>query len=772
MNSKPLLTFNPPKLLEKVKTAGVSFQPYSNLKRPGHSGQKVRLEPQFKILQKVIEQRNAELTKSTTAISPENAIVFELIGSIEDFNSAVRKGGMEWLGEIEDEIEPDSEFFLEKNNQRTEKPIDRRVLLVMANQEAINQLLSFWDSYIKNEKVKLGHGLNKFKTIFAQLKEVRRWGVKDRLDEFGLLEDFRERLNQPIDGDQVPFEIDLWYRDNSSTRMQAQNTVIGLLKDAGGDVTAYVDLPDIHYHGIVGRLPATQIRQMVQQWAEVLEGKTIELFSCDDVMLFRPLTQAISDPNFDDSSEPPDEESEEPASTTNLFSDLPPIVSLIDGLPLANHQRLSGHLVIDDPRDFSSKVQAKDRKHGTQMASLIVHGDLSTNEQPLLRPLLAHPVLTTLDGVNGETFPRDIHYLDLIHLTFKRIFEDTSNTKIHVINFSIGAANRPFYNQMSPLARLLDWLSFKYKVLIIVSAGNYSEEIALDISYPELKKLEPEKQQLMVLKAIQDDMRIRRILSPAEAVNPLTIGALHVDDSTLQPHSQVFNPLPIGRATVSPISPLGYGYRGAVKPEIVAPGGRQPYSVSVHNGKIKLKINSVYSAALGQLVATPGQPGNLTTEKHTRGTSNAAALTTRRAAQLYEVLETLRQNEEDWKLLTDEYISVVLKAMLVHGSSWGDNEWLLKLWDLVQSKKNSKGSASQVGMKEFITRYVGFGALDFARIIECVDNRATLVGWGVIEKEMIHEFSMPLPNSLQNLKAEKRLTTTLAWFSPVNGRHR
>ena len=46
-----------------------------------------------------------------------------------------------------------------------------------------------------------------------------------------------------------------------------------------------------------------------------------------------------------------------------------------------------------------------------------------------------------------------------------------------VINLSFGNSWQPFDRLISPLARLLDWLAWEYKILFIVSAGNQPQEI-------------------------------------------------------------------------------------------------------------------------------------------------------------------------------------------------------------------------------------------------------------------------------------------------------
>jgi len=70
--------------------------------------------------------------------------------------------------------------------------------------------------------------------------------------------------------------------------------------------------------------------------------------------------------------------------------------------------------------------------------------------------------------------------------------------------------------------------------------------------------------------------------------------------------------------------------------------------------------------------------------------------------------------------------------------------------------------------KRRFARYLGFGDPEFDRVLECTAQRATTIGYGVIKKDERHEFFLPLPPCLKDLKEIRRLIVTLAWFSPIN----
>ena len=95
---------------------------------------------------------------------------------------------------------------------------------------------------------------------------------------------------------------------------------------------------------------------------------------------------------------------------------------------------------------------------------------------------------------------------------------------------------------MSSLARLLDWLAFKYNVLFIVSAGNRLQDIQLDVPQDDLMNLSEQDRLKAVVKAIAADTRHRRLLSPAETINGITVGADHVDASTPVANPDLIDP--------------------------------------------------------------------------------------------------------------------------------------------------------------------------------------------------------------------------------------
>ncbi|MGH9890891.1 MAG: S8 family peptidase, partial [bacterium] len=185
---------------------------------PGRERQAERMSPRFEQLQRALDARRARLQTEAQGLVPEEVIVLETIGSVEGFVRAVEKvSGMEWLGEIEEEdIPPDDDFFAldDQRERRPDKTLRGRLFMIFTNQEALRQMLSLWATWQAGQK--LPRGLGRWKTLFEQLRDVRPWGVRDRLLETGVLDDWRERVEHAQDV--VPCEIEVWYRQTPQLR--------------------------------------------------------------------------------------------------------------------------------------------------------------------------------------------------------------------------------------------------------------------------------------------------------------------------------------------------------------------------------------------------------------------------------------------------------------------------------------------------------------------------------------------------------------------------
>jgi subtilase family protein len=721
----PLLALPPGELVPPVPRR----PPRGGALNPSKKRQLERLEPQFKELQRVLDAGNAAISSSALGAAPEHVLVFETNGPPQGFFDEVRKHPeLDWLLEREERVDADEDFRPAKG----EGQITSCIYMVMFNQVALEQLLSCWHSYSTRPRVP--RGLGAWSSVFRCLRRIRRWGPEDRLRESDLLRD----LIEPIEPDRtIPVEIELWPR-HAPERARAEAIVRGLIADAGGQVLDSVVIEDIAYHALLAALPVRYLRQ-------ILDNRDVELVQADDIYLIRPTPQCTISPVANEATVGSDRDGSPPQRE--------PICALLDGLPMENHPQLRHHLVVDDPDGWGATYPVNARFHATGMASLIVHGDQHENQPSLSRPLYVRPVLQ-FDPASGERAPRERLWVDLIHQAVRRMVatdgpDEPVAPSICVINLSVGDSGRPFLHEPSPLARLLDWLAWKYSVLFVISAGNHSNALPNECG-----------EDAGALRHIFEQRRHRRLLSPAESINGITVGALNIDGAPT-PIPQGQRIIPARQDVPAAYSALGRGLRRSVKPELLAPGGRQAYREELPTRDARWVV--VPASRIGHLVAAPGPPSSRQV-RHSSGTSNAAALTSRALCFIYESLEEVLERDLSAGL-RDVPRALLLKALMVHSAEWTSQS-------LAFLQRCLDGLLHRTRGKDELGGVLGYGVIRPDRSLGCAQQRATAIGGGVIAAGQRHIHRIPAPACLHLHDGWRRLTGTLAWFSPINPRSR
>lgn len=751
MAEYPLLIFPEPARAEKARRFGGGQPP----RIPDVQRQAERIAPQFQRLQQVMERHRLALQNNSLGLQPEQALVLETIGSVDGFIKAIKKvPGLEWLGEFEiDDIAPDYGFEDEKDPQ---KLLKGQLFLVMTDHRALQELQSLFNNWQQNPNTGFPRGLAPLKQAFAHLRTIRPWDAEDRIRDTGLIPDWQDRVGhgQGV----VPFEVELWFRENPGRQRQAEAYLADVVASLGGEIVQQCVISQIAYHGVLGRIPSDTLSRLLSDLSGL---HNFHLFQCEDIMHLRPVGQCAIRVLEDSSGLETSRQEQQP--------DLPqgePVIALLDGYPLTGHRLLDRRLVVDDPDGYESVYQARERVHGTAMASLICHGDLDEGGRPSKRPVYVRPILQPYRGFDGqfiERIPEGVLAVDLVHRAVRRLFEaegeeSPAAPSVRVVNLSVCDRSRPFDRGMSSLARLLDWLSWKYNVLFVVSAGNHPHDIELNVPRAGLRNLSADNRERAVIEAMAVDTRHRRLLSPAETFNGITVAATHADASAPVTNPNLLDPF-TRMGLPSTISAQGPGYRRTIKPDILLPGGRQFLFEKMGNVHTRAVLQTPnFTRPPGQRVAAPGAAGELNLTFHTRGTSNSAALASRWAITLFDVISQLR--EQPGAGLPPEYDVVLLKTLLVHGADWGDGGSLYE--SILRNPQNSRVFTDYVG------RFFGYGAAKIAKVIVCTDQRVTVLGVGKLEDGEGQEFLLPLPPSLSAVADKRRLTITLAWVTPVN----
>jgi hypothetical protein len=731
---------------------------------PGRSRQTERINDQLTQLQNSFEQYKASLSDTFAGTEPETVLVIEIIGTVDDFKQAIEGIGLEWLGEWDlKDIEPDDDFYeVDANGQRTGKSVSGRLFLSMGNEAALREILSLWSIWV--ERRQFPRGKSKWRDVFAQLRVIRRWGVEESLQETGMLERWSDLVAHAQAGQRERFQVEFFYHQNKDKRRQNEALIQRLLQSLDGQsIGNAIDLQPIGFHAIKAELPTTSIEQLLAQVQRPDSDITIDLLKFSGIMYFRPTGQSLSSLTDDEG---------EPSAFEAGIPELPAVAALLDGAPLQQHDHLKDRLLIDDPFDLERHYQPGERKHGTSMASLIVHGDQSGgNAEPLNRLLYCIPVMQPDPNSRNrnEHMPDDVFFEDRIHIAVRRMLAGVGENVppqapfIKVINLSIGDPDRPFIHTPSPWARLLDWLSYEYRVLFCVSAGNCGDDIDMGMPYSEFAALTDEQKAQATLKTISRTLPSRRLLSPAESMNALTIGSVHTDESGIAHYmARRMDIMPL-QDQISPAMRVGHGFRRSVKPEILFAGGRQLHQEPLNSAMPTFRIDQS-KIGPGQKVAWDSTlPGSTSNMVFTRGTSNATALATRGAVRIHDMLITLREQQRE--AIPDNLMAVLMKTLLVHGARQGDSA-------KEQIEAALKTTSNSRTFKTVTARYLGYGAVDIERVLTCTDQRATVLGCGEIRENQIHEYDFPLPPALSAQRLWRRLIVTLAWFTPINPGHR
>lgn len=741
----PLLLFPTPSRTDRETRN--SYIP--QIKYPSATRQGQRLGPKFTALQNSFVSQRLQLQGATPQDDPERVLVLEIIGTISSFVGAVKRiSGLEWLLEVDELIDADDDFY---DRTHVGKALPGNLFLLGTNQQALIEIIALWQRYQENPSAKFEHGFAAWKSVFEHLKDIRFWSPQDRLSE-DVLAYWQDQLaaNESV----ITFEVEAWCYSSSEKNASTAEALKSLIASLSGRILSKALITEIGYHGFLIELPANAVRQIISETPPAL-------VLSERVMFFRPRGQAVV-PSFDEPTclSPV---TTDPSTVSGL-----PVVALLDGLPMQNHPALVGRIIVDDPDNWEPEYPAQDRVHGTAMASLIALGELDGPKTPLRRPIYARPILrpdtASFRSPRIETTPKDVLLIDLVHRSVRRLFEGEENSppaapSVRVINLSLGDTEQPFNKTLSTWARLLDWLSYRYQVLFVVSAGNAPADLILETPRDTLATQQPEQRQELALQAFFGDATSRRLISPAESINAVTVGAAHVDAAPKTNVPRRYDLFP--DHCVSPYSRIGHGFKRSVKPEIIMPGGRILHTERIHSVAEVTEITSVDSVlGPGHKVATPPNSAGDNT-RYTRGTSNATALATRGAAQAYDVIDVLRAG--DPIRLPEKYDAVLLKALLAHGADWGQIEELVC--------RARRDISERRARQDLITRFAGYGLADIDRALTCTEQRATLIGVGELKDGEALEFEAPLPPSLIAQTVKRRLTITLAWLSPVNTRN-
>lgn len=580
--------------------------------------------------------------------------------------------------------------------------------------------------------------------MFELLRDLRPWGPADRVDptESDILAEQIHGLNED---DPITLEVELVYRIHEGVAAEREAEVRAAVAAERGRIVSRARVDDIAYHALLIDLPVLAVREIIAQSPRGIAG-------LESVMHIRP--QSIASSLEVTESAPSDEQvvGGEPGS---------PILAVLDGVPVAAHPLLAAHVTVDDQFGLEPNTQVAERVHGTAMASLIIHGDRNRREPPIPRRIHIVPVL----GARDE-FPRDSLVVDLIYRAVLAMREGTNATApgVVIVNLSLGNPRRPFHGQLSPWARLLDRLAYRFGLLIIVSAGNYKHPFGIQAfaTSTQFEDADADTRASETLRALGAIVADRRVFSPAETVNGLTVGACNEDAviSAQRGTARVNVDPYVDRRMPNPSSALGPGFALSVKPDVLMPGAREHLRVVRNHTHIEVRPTEPVRSA-GLRVAAPPRDGRENLDGYTNGTSAAAALASRTAHRIHDALEAAYG--ERFSGLPHVQRAVLLKALLAHPAKWPD-----EAATLIRAVIGPPDGRSHVRQKDNIRRFLGYGMVDAEDAVACAADRATFWATGLLEPSKIAVVPVPVPVAIGGQARLHSLSATLAWFTPIS----
>ena len=612
--------------------------------------------------------------------------------------------------------------------------------LMVPDIQALRNIESLWRRWLGGRLVQ---GETPWRDVFSLLRDLRPWGPTDRVQATDL-----DILSEEIDGrnedDLTRLEIELVFRLNDHVAQDREQEVRAAVVARGGRILSRSRIADIAYHALLAELPVRFVREIIERSPSGFAG-------LEPVMHIRPQSLATTI----ELAEPTEREGG--VEVGQLGS---PILALLDGVPAAAHVLLNDHLVVDDQFGLEPLAPVADRVHGTAMASLIVHGDRNCTEVPLPRRIHVVPVLGA-----GDAFPSDQLVVDLIYnaVLTMRGGTEPSAPDVLIVNVSLGNRRRPFHGSLSPWARLLDRLSYQFGILFVVSAGNNTEPFGVPAyaTRTAFEDLPANDRSIAVLRALGSIVADRRVLSPAETLNGITVGAYN-DDAvpSAQRLTARVNVDPYPELKISnPSSSLGPGFALSVKPDVLLPGAREHLRVVRNHAYIDVQPAGP-SRAAGLRVAAPPRDGLENVDGFTGGTSAATALASRTCHLIHDALEAAFG--DDFINLPHRQRAVLLKALLAHPARWPDGAAAL-----IRSVIGPPDGKLHVQQKDNIRRFLGYGVVDSDDAVTCAADRATFWVTGLLERDKIVNVTVPVPVVIGGQARPHSLFATLAWFTPV-----
>lgn len=255
-------------------------------------------------------------------------------------------------------------------------------LLVVPSEAALRNIVTLWRGWQNTGT--LPPRFSAWKTMLSQLRDIRPWGPQDRVTPEDL-DVLSEELARGAPAARVEVEL-VFRRDGNVIEADARAGILA----AGGALVSRSRIAGAGYHALLADIPSAVLQAVVARSPVGLAGH-------ESILQIRPQSIFQITPSEEVAGLPDD-------GAPALAGD--PIAAIFDAVPLSAHPRLAGTLNIDDLFGLDGLAVGA-RKHGTAMASAVIHGDINGAwDRPLERRVhFVNMLYATADANQPERFP-------------------------------------------------------------------------------------------------------------------------------------------------------------------------------------------------------------------------------------------------------------------------------------------------------------------------------------------------------------------------------
>lgn len=414
-------------------------------------------------------------------------------------------------------------------------------------------------------------------------------------------------------------------------------------------------------------------------------------------------------------------------------SDDGPRVCIIDSGITSNHPLLANNVGYEEAILTQDPSPADAHGHGTMVAGLAVFGDVRAcyEARNFASPITLFSARVLNDSNEFDEDKLIVNQMREAILTFL-----VPPYSCRVFNISIGSA-MPALDSIRPRQTLwaeeLDILARELKVVLVISAGNHAEAAVSNAADAET-----------VMQSYPGLLFNARtgICDPASSAISVTVGALAQHNIPAPVRGASANDIVRPIAAIdepSPMTRIGPGIKGAIKPEFVHYGG-----------------NLVFRGFGSSVRSISDEPGTAVMSFSNRptqqlfsfycGTSFAAPRVARLAALV----------ENGLRIDLNEIPSSNLIRAVLAGTA--------EIPDAAKTRlSNSNGDHAPI-------KVCGYGLPSENDALRSRDSRVTMVYQGSIQIDYFDVFAVPIPDVFRYARGMRKIIVSLAYDPPVRRR--